>query len=45
MYGILLTIVPRGPAGWLCAIWYTALVVAIVLLCVEQPADFNYVNR
>lgn len=42
MYGLLLTRFSPRTAGWLCAVWYAGLVVGIVILSVEPPADFRY---
>lgn len=42
MYGLLLTRFSPRTAGWLCAVWYVALLAGIVMLSVEPPADFRY---
>lgn len=42
MYGLLLTRFSPATAGALCAAWYCALVIFIVVLSVEPPAEFRY---
>lgn len=44
MYGYLLKITGPRWAGWLCALWYAALIIAIVMCSVEPPAEFEYGN-
>ena len=42
MYGRLLGVVGPRWAGVLCAVWFAALIVGIVLCSIEPPADFRY---
>ena len=45
MYGVLIGLFSPKIASWLCAFWYVGLLIGIVLLSVEQPAEFHYANR
>jgi hypothetical protein len=42
MYGYFRKIAGPRTAGLICAVWYAALIVAILLASVEPPADFRY---
>mgnify|MGYP006296310895 CR=1 FL=1 len=42
MYGLLLTRFSPRAAGWLCAAWFCALLVGVLALSVEPPAEFRY---
>ena len=42
MYGLLLTRFSPRTAGWLCAAWYCVLIIGVLALSVEPPADFRY---
>lgn len=42
MYGYLLRIASPPIAQGLCAIWYAALIVAIIACSFEPAADFRY---
>ncbi|WP_306118252.1 MULTISPECIES: hypothetical protein [unclassified Roseitalea] len=42
MYGLLLTRFAPKTAAILCAVWYCALIVGVIALSVEPPADFRY---
>ena len=42
MYGLLLTRFGPTAAAVVCAVWFAALIVGIVMLSVEPPAEFRY---
>ena len=42
MYGQLRRFFGPRLAGTLCALWFAALIVGILLCSVEPPADFRY---
>jgi hypothetical protein len=42
MYGWLLPRVGRNAAIVLTALWYAALIVLVILLAAQPPADFRY---
>jgi hypothetical protein len=42
MFGLLTSYLSPKVATVLCAVWFAALLVAILVLSVEPPADFRY---
>ena len=44
MYDWLSRRLPRPLAGILCAMWYSGLMVAVVLLTQDPVLDFNYLH-
>lgn len=42
MYGYFCRVLSPIPAGLLCALWFAALIVGVLLCSFEPPADFRY---
>ena len=42
MYGLLLIRFSPNMAAVLCAAWYCVLIIGVIALSVEPPADFRY---